>query len=167
MKALVTWVLALLAGALHSTSACAGNQVLADTTLVSGSSSDVFSFQASGPGVATVQLTNVAWPQTLSSLSFLATSSGAVLSQWSDPPASGTTTETLSFLIPTSGTYYADVMASAGGPLDLGVYSLSISFTPNAVPLPPSGRLLLGCLLLGIGLLFVQQRRRQRVAAAA
>lgn len=167
MKALATWVLVLLAGALHSVSARAGGQVLADTTLVSGSSSEVFSFQASGPGVATVQLTNVAWPQTLSSLSFLAGTSGEVLSQWSDPPVTGTTTQTLSFLVPTSGTYFADVMASAGGPLDLGVYSLSITFTANAVPLPPSGRLFLGGLLLGIGLLFVQHRRSQRVGVVA
>ena len=73
----------------------------------------------------------------------------------------------MSFMVPTAGTYFADVMATAGGPLDLGVYSLSISFSPSAVPLPPSGRLLLGALLLGVGLLFVQQRRRQRAAATA
>src|SRR5215472_4460346 len=162
MKALTIWVPLMLWGALQSTSAHAGSQVLADTTLVSGSSSNVFSFQASGPGVATVQLTNIAWPQNLTSLSFLATTPGEVLSQWSDPPVSGTTTQTLSFAVPNSGTYFADVMATAGGPLDLGVYSLSISFTPNAVPLPPSGLLLLTGLLLGVGLLFVKQRRRQR-----
>jgi hypothetical protein len=167
MKPLTTWVLVLLAGAVHSLSAYAGNQVLADTTLVSGSSSNVFSFQASGPGVATVQLTNIAWPQNLTSLSFLATTPGEVLSQWSDPPVTGTTTQTLSFAVPNSGTYFADVMATAGGPLDLGVYSLSISFTPNAVPLPASGRLLLAGLLLGIGLLFVQRRRSAPVAATS
>jgi hypothetical protein len=168
MKALTISALALAVAALHSISAYAGSQVLADTTLVSGSSSEVFSFQASGPGMATVELTNVAWPQNLSSLSFLATAPGEILGQWSNPPASGgTTTQTMSFMVPTAGTYFADVMATAGGPLDLGVYSLSISFSPSAVPLPPSGRLLLGALLLGVGLLFVQQRRRQRAAATA
>lgn len=167
MKALTTWVLVLLAGAMHSISAYADNQVVADTTLVSGSSSNVFSFQASGPGVATVQLTNIAWPQNLSSLSFMATTPGSVLTQWADPPANGTTTQTLSFVVPTGGTYFADVTATAGGPLDLGLYSLSISFTPSAVPLPPSGRLLLGALAMGLALLFVRQRRGQRAAAGA
>jgi len=156
----------MLWGALQSTSAHAGSQVLADTTLVSGSSSNVFSFQASGPGVATVQLTNVAWPQNLSSLSFLAASPSEVLSSWSDPPVTGTTTQTLSFLVPSGGTYFADVTATAGGALDLGVYSLSISFTPNAVPLPSTGRLLLSALLLGAGLLFVQRRRQASTATA-
>jgi hypothetical protein len=166
MKAIPTWILAMLVGTLHSICAYADNQVLADTTLVSGSASNVFTFQASGPGVATVELTNIAWPQTLSSLSFLAASPSEVLSSWSDPPVAGTTTQTLSFLVPSGGTYFADVTATAGGALDLGVYSLSISFTPNAVPLPASGRLLLGALLLGAGLLFVQRRIQTSTAAA-
>ena len=165
MKLVAICVVALLALLLHGVPARAGNQVLADTTLVSGSSSEVFSFQASGPGVATVQLTNVDWPQNLTSMNFLAGSPGQVLSQWSDPPAAGTTTQVLSFLVPSGGTYFADVSATAGGNLDLGVYSLAIYFTPNAVPLPGSGWLLLGAVLIGIALLFVQRSRRGAAAA--
>jgi hypothetical protein len=40
-------------------------------------------------------------------------------------------------------------MATAGGSLDLGLYSLMLTFTPSAVPLPAAaGMLLIGLLLL-------------------
>jgi hypothetical protein len=51
-----------------------------------------------------------------------------------------------------AGTYFAHVMASAGGALDLGLYSLMLTFTPSAVPLPTTGGLLLIGLLVLFGL---------------
>lgn len=130
----------LILCALLATVAQASTELLADTTLVSGSQSAVFSFNISGPGTVSVQLTNLDWPQALSSLSFMAGTASQVLSSWSGPGSA----QSLSFQVATGGSYFADVMAAAGGPLDLGAYSLSIAFTPAApVPLPPSGALLL------------------------
>src|SRR5215472_6670456 len=128
---------ALMLYALMATLAQASTQLIADTTLVSGSETATLSFQAPGPGTVTVQLTNLDWPQALSSLSFMATTSNQVLSPWSASSLS-------SFQVPASGTYYADVLAVAGGSLDLGAYSLSLTFTPATapVPLPSSGALL-------------------------
>lgn len=154
-------LLAVLAVPAH-----AGNAILADTTMVTGSSSDVFSFQAPGPGTVTVELTNVAWPQPLTSLSFMAMTPGQVLASWSDPATlMAPVSQTESFQVTSGGTYFADVTANAGGTLDLGVYSLWISFTPaNSVPLPSSALLLLSALVAGVVLLWVPRHRRARAA---
>jgi hypothetical protein len=123
--------------------------LLTDTTLVTGTQSSVFSFDAPGPGTITVELTSLNWPQPLSSLNFLATSGNNVLSAWS-----GSGSATRFFQIGSGGMFFADVTAIAGGPLDVGVYSLSLIFTPaTPVPLPAAGGLLLGgCVaLLALG----------------
>ncbi|MGO9852381.1 MAG: VPLPA-CTERM sorting domain-containing protein [Steroidobacteraceae bacterium] len=142
----------LLFYALLATVAQASTVLIADTTLVSGSDSAVYSFEAPGPGTVSVQLTNLDWPQALSSLSFVATTANHVMSSWSDPGGSGA--YTLSFQVGGSGAYFADVTAVAGGLLDLGVYSFSLDFTPaiGPVPVPASGWLLLAGLLALIGL---------------
>lgn len=147
---------ALLLCALMATLAQASTVLLADTTLVTGSESAVFSFNAPGPGTVSVQLTNLAWPQALSSLSFTATTANQVLTSWSDASLS---TQSASFLVAAGGTYFADIMAVAGGPLDLGVYSFSLGFTPAApVPLPSSGALLLGGVAGILGLILWWRR---------
>jgi hypothetical protein len=139
----------------------AGSQVLvSQTSLVTGTQSSVQEFTVTTPGTLSVNLQNLDWPDPLSSLNFTATTGNSVLADFS-VQASDPFTMTLG-----PGTYFANTTGTAGGPLDLGLYSLSISFTPNAVPLPPSGRLLLGGLALGMALLFVQQRRVRWAAAA-
>ena len=129
--------------------ASADMQLVNNTSLVSGTESSVFSFQAPGPGTMVAQLTNIDWPQTLSSLSFEATSADKILASWTDPPSQ--TAQTLSFPVAGAGTYFADVKATAGGPLDLGIYSLSIEFVPATAPVPlpsPAWLLLAGIVLL-------------------
>jgi hypothetical protein len=147
---------ALLAGV-----AQASTVLLGDTTLVTGSETSVYSFEAPGPGTLSIQLTNLDWPQALSSLSFLAATPNHVLSSWSDPG----TMFTQSIQLAAGGRYFADVMATAGGPLDLGAYSLCMTFTPtgSTVPLPSSGLLLLGGLA---GILALMRRRRTGGAPA-
>ena len=146
----------LLACAIAVPAARADMVLLGDTTLVSGQRASVYSFSAPTAGTVTVQLTNLAWPEALSNLSFLATTGSQVLSSWSaaSPPA-GPSTQTMTFQVSGSGTYFADVMATAGGPLDLGLYSLSLNFAPaGSVPLPSSGGLLAVALVLLLGLLW-------------
>lgn len=141
LRVRVRWALWLLLSLAAAPVTHAESVLLNDTTLVSGSQSGVFSFQTPGPGTLSVKLTDIDWPQTLSSLSFMATSGNKVLASWSDTASQSAMT--LSFQV-TGGRYFADVLATAGGPLDLGVYSLSIQFMPTApVPLPASGLLLL------------------------
>jgi len=154
---------ALLLYALMATVAQASTVLVSDTTLVSGSETAVFAFEAPGPGTVSVQLTNLDWPQALSSLSFMAATGNRVLSPWAADAGSGTWG--LSFQVASPGRYFADIMAVAGGALDLGAYSFSLSFTPAApVPLPASGTLLLGGVTALIGLLLW---RRGALASSA
>lgn len=143
---------ALLLYALAATVAQASSVLVSDTTLVSGSETEVFSFNAPAAGTVSLQLTNLDWPQELSSLSFMTATASGVLSPFS---ASTSPTQSLAFQVAAGGTYFADVMAVAGGPLDLGAYSLSVSFTPTVapVPLPSSGTLLLAAFAGLIGLM--------------
>jgi len=140
--------------------------LLSSTTLVSGTESASFSFDAPGPGTVEAQVANLDWPQPLTSLNFLATTGNQVLSSWSNQSSlGGPNWQTLYFQV-RPGTYFADVLASAGGPLDLGLWSLSLTFTPAAVPLPSSLALLLAG-LVGFALLLRQARLRQGRRAAA
>lgn len=128
----------------------ADSVLVSNTSLVVGSQSSVYSFQAPGPGTLVAQVTNVDWPQTLSSLSFEAGSATQIMSSWTEP--SSQLSDTLTFNIAGPGMYFATIAATAGGPLDLGVYSLSIRFVPAGgavVPLPAS----VWQLLAGLGTL--------------
>lgn len=122
--------------------------LLSDTTLVLGGGSAQFTFNSPGPGTVSAALTNLAWPAPLSSVSFMAATPTQVLSAWST-----TTSQSESFSVPGSGTYFADVMATAGGPMNLGVYSLELTYSPSTspVPLPASRWLLLAALATMIG----------------
>ena len=76
------WAL-LLALALQAVSSQAGASMVlvSNTSLVSGSQSSVFSFEAPGNGTVTAQLSNLAWPTSLNSLTLAATTSNQVLGQ--------------------------------------------------------------------------------------
>lgn len=149
----IRWALWLLLSLLLAPVVEADTVLLSDTTLVSGSQSSTFSFQAPGSGTLSLQLTDIDWPQALSSLSVTAGNGQQLLASWMDNGSQST--GSLSFQV-TSGQYFADVLADAGGALDLGAYSLSVQFTPAAspVPLPASGLLLLG----GLACVFVLRR---------
>ena len=153
----------LLLYAVAATVAQASTVLVSDTTLVTGSQSATFSFQAPGPGTVSVQLTDLDWPQALSSLSFMAATPGQVLASGS--PSS--TMQSFAFQVAAGGAYFADVMAAAGGSLDLGAYSFYLSFTPAGTPVPlPSSGVLLLCGVAGlIGLLRLRRSMRGHAAA--
>jgi hypothetical protein len=145
---------AVLACLLHSPPGSADTVLINETTLVSGTDSSVEAFTIPTAGTITVQLSNIAWPQALSSLSFVASSASNVLMAWQ-----GAGTET--FEVSAPGTYYAHVTGTAGGLLDLGLYSLTVSFRSAVapVPLPSSQALLLWALVMSLGLGWLQNRR--------
>jgi len=118
--------------------------MLAQTTLVSGTDSSVATITVPTAGSLTVDVSNIPWPQSLASLNFMLSSSSQVISAWS---TEGTNVQSYSV---SPGTYFAHVTGTAGGSLDLGLYSITVGFQPaGVVPLPSSGVLLvLGLLIL-------------------
>lgn len=145
---------------LPAMSARAESLLVAQTTLISGTESTVDSFSVPSAGTVTVQLSDLPWPQALSSLSFMATSGNQVLSSWS------TLTSGVESFQVTPGTYFAHVTGTAAGALDLGLYSMTLSFQPaGTVPLPGSAWLLvIG--LLALVMPFVVVPGTLRTAAA-
>jgi hypothetical protein len=138
---------AALAAAPH---ARADTILLAQTTLVNGSVSTVDSFTAPAAGTVTVNLQSLNWPASLNALSFSATSASQVLASWN---GTGLSSNIATFDV-AAGTYFTHVMATAGGVLDLGLYSMMLTFSPNApsVPLPASGWMLLTGIFVLVGL---------------
>lgn len=125
--------------------------LLEQSGLVSGSQSFVYEFRAPSAGTVNVQLSNLNWPERLASVSFVATSATSVLT-----PMSGVGITTFDVLGP--GAYFAHVAGVAQGALDLGLYSLRITFDGIAAPVPlPAGVWLL---LSGLGALGLPLRRR-------
>jgi hypothetical protein len=128
--------------------------LLAQTTLISGTEATDDTFTAKSAGAITMDLQGLSWPLPLQALSFSITSASQVLEQ-----SSGTDmmSDVLTFNV-NPGTYYAHIMATAGsGPLELGLYSMLMTFTasstpPPSVPLPASGWMLLTGMFVLIGL---------------
>jgi len=126
----------------------ADTMLLSTTTMVSGTASAVFSFDAPSAGWVTATVSNLPWPDSLKTLDFQATSASATLSTWSALDSNQTHTE--SFLVG-QGTYFAHILAIAQGDLDMGLYSLNLTFSPNVVPLPTSNWMLLTGILVLFG----------------
>jgi hypothetical protein len=129
-------------------SAHAESVVFEQSGLISGSQSFVFNFNAPSAGTMTAKLTNLAWPERLSSLSFAASTATSVLTTLSDAGS-------IQFSVSGPGAYYAHVAGVAQGALDVGLYSLRITFDSGVspVPLPAALPLLLAALASGAGLL--------------
>jgi hypothetical protein len=139
----------VLAGAALAPQARAESILLAQTTLVAGSESTVDSFTAPTAGTITLNLQTLNWPVPLSALSFSATTASSVLTSWS---GTGLSSDVTTFTV-APGTYYAHIMATADttSALDMGLYSMMLTFTPT-VPLPATGWLLLTGLFVLAGL---------------
>jgi hypothetical protein len=146
-------LLALVAtlGMAHIPQAHADMMLLADTTMVTGTQSAVFSFTAPADGYVTATLQNLNWQKPLSALSFQATSGTSVMASWAGPDSKSQTFQV------TGGNYFAHIVATTADAFDVGLYSLNLSFSPNAVPLPASSLLL----LTGIFSLFLVSRNRR------
>ena len=149
-------------GLLAMAQARAEEIMLAQTTLVIGTDSSVAAITVPSAGSLTVELSNLPWPQSLESLSFMLSSSNQVISAWSTD-----STNVESYNV-TPGTYFAHLTGTAGGPLDLGLYSLTVGFQPaGVVPLPASGALMLSGLLAAAALGWTLRRSRSAPTAPA
>lgn len=161
-------VMTLGALSLAQSPAAKADEVLlkAATTLVYGSAADTYSMTAPSAGTITAQVSSVAWPSPLASLSFnLSDSSNLInpqlLSTAQSVHAADTTGSQFETYQVGAGTYFAHVLATAGGSLNLGLYSVMFTFTPSAVPLPATA----GMLLIGL-MVFFGLRRTLRQGAA-
>jgi hypothetical protein len=151
MKTLrLRWILPCLLGWLAAGSASASEVLYDGSGFMSGQQSFTDAFQVSGPGTLTVSLANIAWPEQLASLNMVVGTTSGLLG-----PEMGPGSQT--FDIKNAGMVYADWFGTAQGPLDTGVYSMSIQFVPagTAVPLPYS----IALLMSGLALLIWQRRR--------
>lgn len=127
------------------------SQSFEGTTLVYGTESDVYSFNAPGAGTLEFGLKDLLWPGSLASLSGSLMSSAGVLGSLSSLSSGGV----LDVNIGQQGLFYAYVTAKAGTALglNLGMYSYEFEFRPSTttVPLPSAIRLILsGLTLIGI-----------------
>jgi hypothetical protein len=150
-------------GMIHSPGAQADTLLKAATTMVYGSSADTYSITAPSAGTLTAQVSTVPWPTPLSALSFNVSDATSVLSgqgRKAAQDAGGMQPQIETFQVG-AGTYFAHVMATATGQLNLGLYSVLFTFTPSAVPLPTT----IGLLLVGL-LVFFGLRKTVRTGAA-
>jgi len=147
-------MLAATALVLLAATSAQADTVMAKSGLITGTEALDFSFQVPGPGTIDLLLSDLDWPTPLSGLDISATSPTAVF-------GSMTRSGDLSFKVSTAGTYYAHLIGEAQGSLDIGAYSLKVSYT-SAVPLPASLWMLLG----GLGLLGVALRHRAALPLA-
>jgi hypothetical protein len=144
-------ILLLACWALPAGAARADTLLYDGISVISGTQSQVQSFNVAAPGLLTMTLSTIPWLDAVSNLSgFLSSASGLI----------GTTiigSGAESFKVG-AGTYYAHWFGTAQGDYNLGIVGMKITFQPGnvaPVPLPASFVLLLS----GLGLLFGWQRR--------
>jgi hypothetical protein len=136
----------------------------AATTMVYGSAADTYSMTAPSAGTITAQVSSVPWPTPLSALSFNLSDSSNLLNPQTLSTAQAVhaaDTQQFETYQVGAGTYFAHVLATAGGSLNLGLYSVMFTFTPSAVPLPATA----GMLLIGLMVFFALRRTLRQGAA--
>lgn len=134
-------------------SADAATIVLEQSGLLGGAQTVVTPLIIPGAGTVQITLTDLAWPTRLTNLSFALSDATSVLGRMTAAGAS-------SFTVGGAASLYAHVYGTAAGPLDLGLYSLRVQFTP--VPLPSAAVLLLA----GVGLFAAMRNPRLRALSA-
>ncbi len=127
------------------------------TTFVTGPSLNVATLNVASAGTLTFKLTDLTWPDALSSLSFSLTSATDILGAHTGPG-------TFSYQVDKAGSLFASIFAMGGGQSKTGLYGVNVNFSPVApVPLPAAG-LLLASGLAGFGAL---RKKRTAVTSAA
>ncbi|HTY92743.1 MAG TPA: hypothetical protein VMC02_02570 [Steroidobacteraceae bacterium] len=143
------------------------DQIFSDTDQISGTTvirTVQYTFSVSGPGALVVALTDdivpgTAWQAPLADFGVTITNASSLIGQIT---GAGQAT----FDVASAGTLYAYVTGEAtnlptGPAYGVGLYNLTVSFTPLPVPLPASPGLLLAALPV-VGLLQLRRRRFDR-----
>lgn len=155
MQSKYLWAAAVILGlgfcALPMTRANADTVLFDGSGFMTGTQSFSDTFNLTGPGTLTVTLSNIAWPQQLASLNFMLSSANGMMG----PEMSAGTN---SFHVAAGGNVFAQWFGTAQGPLNAGVFSLKIDFSPSATPVPLPTSVVL--LLSGLALLLWQRRPR-------
>lgn len=164
-----SWLLGALAvvplaqsATLTSGPASAASVLYSDSQLVQGSEASVAALQIPSAGNLFLSLTDLRFPDPFASLQFDLTGTQNALVGLSP---SGTT---LTLGLTGPATLYANVFATAQGPLDIGLYNLTATFLTTApVSLPASGALLAGITSLALLLDGLLRRREQATVTTA
>jgi hypothetical protein len=112
--------------------------LVSQSSMISGSFSGVYTFSTTQAGTLSLRLENIAWPERLAALSCNLYDGQTLL-------GSLATTGELQIQVAGAGTYFSHLFAQAAGVLDLGLFSLNVTFHPSvsAVPLPAAVWMLL------------------------
>lgn len=148
----------VLLAVVHAPSARAETVLAGTTQMISGTQSYTVAFKAPGSGTISVELAAMPWSErvgTITSLSVVATSADQVL-------GNAAASEPLQFSVDGAGAFFAHISGVVQGGLQLGLFSVKISFMPSAVPLPASSWLLIAALAL----IFAAPALRRRKASA-
>ena len=120
--------------------------LVVSTELFNGSETADYTFTAPTAGTLDIKLTDLDWPVPFSNLFMSVTTATGVLGSLNMPGE-------ISFDLSSGGVFFAHVFGKTQGGLNLGAYSLNCSFEPIApVPLPDSGWLLVGSLMVAGGM---------------
>jgi hypothetical protein len=141
-KLLATMVIGFSVWFLSAASARADSVIYDGVGFLVGSESFKDSFRVDTAGTVTITLSNIAWPEELANLSLVLSSANGALGPVMQPG-------TESFKVQ-AGDVFAQWFGTAQGPMNAGVYGLTVSFEPSSspVPLPTSVALLLSGLAL-------------------
>jgi len=146
MGVAVLAIYALLAPSARADS-IAGETLVQSSVMVAGSHSSVHQLNVSGPGVLTVRLENISWPARLDQLDCSIYSADGFLQSLNDSAE-------WKFATTGPASFYASILAGAGGHLKLGLFSIRVTFESAASLVPiPAAAWLLGSVLgiFGIG----------------
>lgn len=129
------------------------------TQMINGTQTYTLSFVAPSSGTLSVELAAIPWSErvgTITNLSVAMTSATELL-------GNALASEPLQFSVGGPGALFAHISGTVQGGLEIGLFSVRITFTPSAVPLPAAAWLLTSALGFFFCLPILRSRRNESV----